>query len=237
MNSISITSRICILCVLVLIGVSLNGCYLLESAQGQLAAHVQAPARSRGSSPIRRTPADVRKQLEAVAQIREFASRNLHLPDNGSYRSLCRCRPALRGLERRRGSGVLGRAEGMVLSHRRLRRVSRLLRRAARSSLRRCLAEQGVRCERRRGGRLFDPGPLRRSHPEYHDRLERRRAGVDHFPRAHASDDLHARTMPISTRRSRPRSRRRACAAGSRALAGQQSSSATSSRNSGSSRS
>jgi predicted aminopeptidase len=34
-----------------------------------------------------RTPGDVRKQLEAVAQIREFAIRNLHLPDNGSYRT------------------------------------------------------------------------------------------------------------------------------------------------------
>ena len=86
MNSISITSRICILCVLVLIGVSLNGCYLLESAQGQLSLMSKR-------RPIARvvadpgTPADVRKQLEAVAQIREFASRNLHLPDNGSYRT------------------------------------------------------------------------------------------------------------------------------------------------------
>ena len=59
-------------------------------------------------------------------------------------------------------------------------------------------------------------GSLRRSHSQYHDRLERRRAGGDHFPRAHASDDLYARTMPISTRRSRRRSRRKACAAGSR---------------------
>jgi len=86
MNSISITSRICILCVLVLIGASLNGCYLLESAQGQLSLMSKR-------RPIPRvvadpgTPADVRKQLEAVAQIREFASRNLHLPDNGSYRT------------------------------------------------------------------------------------------------------------------------------------------------------
>jgi predicted aminopeptidase len=86
MNSISITSRICILCVLVLIGASMDGCYLLESAQGQLALM----SRRR---PIARvvaepgTPADVRKQLEAVAQIREFAVRNLHLPDNGSYRT------------------------------------------------------------------------------------------------------------------------------------------------------
>jgi predicted aminopeptidase len=86
MNSISITSRICILSVLVLIGASLNGCYLLESAQGQLALMSKR-------RPIARvvadpgTPADVRKQLQAVAQIREFASRELHLPDNGSYRT------------------------------------------------------------------------------------------------------------------------------------------------------
>jgi len=86
MNSISITSRIGILCVLMLIGASMDGCYLLESAQGQLSLM----SRRR---PIARvvaepgTPADVRKQLEAVAQIREFAVRNLHLPDNGSYRT------------------------------------------------------------------------------------------------------------------------------------------------------
>jgi predicted aminopeptidase len=86
MNSISITSRICVLCVVMLIGISLNGCYLLESAQGQLALMSKR-------RPIARVvadpgiPAEVRKQLEAAAQIREFASRNLHLPDNGSYRT------------------------------------------------------------------------------------------------------------------------------------------------------
>ena len=86
MNSISITSRICILCVLILMGVSLNGCYLLESAQGQLALmSKRRPIARVVADP--RTPADVRKQLEAVAQIREFATKNLHLPDNGSYRS------------------------------------------------------------------------------------------------------------------------------------------------------
>jgi predicted aminopeptidase len=86
MNNISITSRICILCVLMLIGASLDGCYLLESARGQfalmskrrpIARVVAAP----GTSP------KVRTQLEAVAQIREFAVRSLHLPDNGSYRT------------------------------------------------------------------------------------------------------------------------------------------------------
>jgi predicted aminopeptidase len=86
MNSISITSRICVLCVLLLVGVSLNGCYLLESAQGQLALmSKRRPIARVVVDP--RTPADVRKQLEAVAQIREFAIRNLHLPDNGSYRT------------------------------------------------------------------------------------------------------------------------------------------------------
>jgi predicted aminopeptidase len=86
MNSISITSRICILCVLMLFGVSLNGCYLLESAQGQLALmSKRRPIARVVADPA--TPADVRKQLEAVAQIREFASRDLHLPDNGSYRT------------------------------------------------------------------------------------------------------------------------------------------------------
>src|SRR5271156_3373556 len=86
MNSISITSRICILCVVVLIGVSLNGCYLLESAQGQLSLmSKRRPIARVGADPS--TPADLRKQLEAVAQFRASASRNLHLPDNGSYRT------------------------------------------------------------------------------------------------------------------------------------------------------
>jgi predicted aminopeptidase len=86
MNSISITSRICVLCVVVVMGVSLNGCYLLESARGQLSLmSKRRPITRVVADPA--TPADVRKQLEAVAQIREFASRDLHLPDNGSYRT------------------------------------------------------------------------------------------------------------------------------------------------------
>ena len=86
MNSISITSRISVLCVLVLIGVSLDGCYLLQSAQGQLSLmSKRRPITRVVADPA--TPADVRKQLEAVGQIREFAISNLHLPDNGSYRS------------------------------------------------------------------------------------------------------------------------------------------------------
>jgi predicted aminopeptidase len=86
MNNISITSRICILCVLMLIGASLDGCYLLESAQGQFALmSKRRPIARVVAAPG--TSAKVRTQLEAVAQIREFAVRSLHLPDNGSYRT------------------------------------------------------------------------------------------------------------------------------------------------------
>ena len=86
MDNISITSRICALCAFVLIAASLNGCYLVESGQGQLSLmSKRRPIARVVADP--RTPGDVRKQLEAVAQIREFAIRNLHLPDNGSYRT------------------------------------------------------------------------------------------------------------------------------------------------------
>jgi predicted aminopeptidase len=62
------------------------GCYLLESAQGQLALMSKR-------EPIARvienpsTPPALRSQLEEVWSIRDFASRELGLPDNGSYRS------------------------------------------------------------------------------------------------------------------------------------------------------
>jgi predicted aminopeptidase len=85
-NSSSITSRICARLAIVLICASSGGCYLLESAQGQL----QLMAKR---EPIKRviarpsTPPSLRRQLEAVAAIREFAVRELSLPDNGSYRS------------------------------------------------------------------------------------------------------------------------------------------------------
>jgi predicted aminopeptidase len=78
--------RICAPAIAVLASTVLGGCYLLQSAAGQL----QLMARRK---PIARvianpaTPPEVRAQLEAVAQIREFATRRLGLPDNGSYRS------------------------------------------------------------------------------------------------------------------------------------------------------
>jgi predicted aminopeptidase len=63
-----------------------GGCYLLQSAEGQL----QLMAKRRPIDQViaaASTPAKLRAQLEAVASIRDFASRELALPDNGSYRS------------------------------------------------------------------------------------------------------------------------------------------------------
>jgi predicted aminopeptidase len=63
-----------------------GGCYLWQSARGQLAVMSKR-------EPIARvidrpsTPPAVRTKLEAVTEIRDFASRELDLPDNGSYRS------------------------------------------------------------------------------------------------------------------------------------------------------
>jgi predicted aminopeptidase len=62
-----------------------GGCYLLQSAQGQLALMSKR-------EPIPRviddpsTSAALRAQLKSVTAIRNFASHELGLPDNGSYR-------------------------------------------------------------------------------------------------------------------------------------------------------
>jgi len=72
--------------IVALIAASSGGCYLLQTAQGQLSLMSKR-------EPIARvidqpsTPSALRAQLEAVASIRDFASRELGLPDNGSYRS------------------------------------------------------------------------------------------------------------------------------------------------------
>ena len=86
MNSISIASRIFALSALVLLAASFGGCYLLESAQGQLELMSKREPISRVvANPA--TPLALRTQLEAVSRIRQFAIRDLELPDNGSYRS------------------------------------------------------------------------------------------------------------------------------------------------------
>jgi predicted aminopeptidase len=83
-NSISGTIRAALMVMLVVI--SSGGCYLLQSAQGQLALMSKR-------QPIERvirepsTPPALRAQLKEVTAIRDFATRELGLPDNGSYRS------------------------------------------------------------------------------------------------------------------------------------------------------
>jgi predicted aminopeptidase len=78
--------RTCALAAALLVTASAGGCYLLESAQGQLALMSKR-------KPIARiiadpgTPPTLKSRLEAVAEIRQFATRELGLPDNGSYRS------------------------------------------------------------------------------------------------------------------------------------------------------
>ncbi len=86
MNTSSKFARIrAALCISV-IAAPCAGCYILDSARGQLALMSKR-------EPIERllgrasTPPRLRTQLEAVTSIRNFASRELGLPDNGSYRS------------------------------------------------------------------------------------------------------------------------------------------------------
>jgi predicted aminopeptidase len=72
----------------VLIGImSLSGgCYLLQSAEGHLALmSKRRPISEVIESPS--TPPALRTELTEVTAIRDFASRELGLPDNGSYRS------------------------------------------------------------------------------------------------------------------------------------------------------
>jgi predicted aminopeptidase len=71
---------------LMLLAVSLSGCYLLESAEGQLALmSKRRPIAEVVRDPA--TPPALRAQLEMVNSIRNFAVQQLDLPDNGSYRS------------------------------------------------------------------------------------------------------------------------------------------------------
>jgi len=68
-----------------LIAFSSGGCYLLQSAQGHLALmSKREPIAGVIDKPS--TPAALRAQLKSVTAIRDFASRTLGLPDNGSYR-------------------------------------------------------------------------------------------------------------------------------------------------------
>ena len=86
MNISSITPAVRAAVGVALIAVSSGGCYLLQSVEGQLSlmSKREPIARVIGDAS---TPPALRAQLEAIAAIRDFASRELGLPDNGSYRS------------------------------------------------------------------------------------------------------------------------------------------------------
>ena len=62
-----------------------GGCYLLQSAEGQLSLMSKREPISRVIDKPS-TPPKLRAQLQSVTAIRDFASRELKLPDNGSYR-------------------------------------------------------------------------------------------------------------------------------------------------------
>jgi predicted aminopeptidase len=85
-NTSSIAATIRAALIVALIAASSGGCYLVQSIHGQLSLMSKR-------EPIGRvieqpsTPPALRAQLEAVTAIRDFATRELGLPDNGSYRS------------------------------------------------------------------------------------------------------------------------------------------------------
>jgi predicted aminopeptidase len=82
-NSIAVTIRAA--AAVALIASLSGGCYLLQSAEGQLALmSKREPIGTVIDAPS--TPAKLRAQLESVTAIRNFASHELGLPDNGSYR-------------------------------------------------------------------------------------------------------------------------------------------------------
>jgi len=64
----------------------LSGCYLLQAANGQMEINARRqPIAGLLADPA--TPAQLRMRLEYIAAARDFASRDLGLPDNESYRS------------------------------------------------------------------------------------------------------------------------------------------------------
>jgi predicted aminopeptidase len=82
-NSIIATTRAA--AAIALMAALSGGCYLWQSAEG----HLSLMSKRRPISGVidePTTPAGLRAQLEAVTAIRDFASRSLGLPDNGSYR-------------------------------------------------------------------------------------------------------------------------------------------------------
>jgi predicted aminopeptidase len=85
-NSSSNLPRILSALVAVLLASTSGGCYLAQSAAGELSLlSKRRPITSVVADPS--TPPPRRAELAQVSSIRDYATRNLGLPDNGSYRS------------------------------------------------------------------------------------------------------------------------------------------------------
>jgi len=82
----SIAARLGAALALGVLTLAAGGCYLLQSATGELGVlSRRVPIARVIADPA--TPAELRRQLAAVAAVRAFAVTDLKLPDNGSYRS------------------------------------------------------------------------------------------------------------------------------------------------------
>ncbi len=86
MNTISNIAKILLAVIASMAATCLAGCYLWQSAQGEFAVLARRRPIERVVDDTATAPA-LRTQLEEAASIRAFASAELGLPDNGSYRS------------------------------------------------------------------------------------------------------------------------------------------------------
>ena len=85
MDITSIVRRLPVAAAILALAAPLSGCYELQAAVGQLSLVVRRrPIDAVIADPA--TPAALRTQLAQVAAMRDFASRELGLPDNASYR-------------------------------------------------------------------------------------------------------------------------------------------------------
>jgi predicted aminopeptidase len=85
-NISSIAALVRVAVAVALIACVSGGCYLLQSAQGHLSLMAKREPISNVIEDAGTAPS-LRAQLLAASSIRDFASRELKLPDNGSYRS------------------------------------------------------------------------------------------------------------------------------------------------------
>jgi len=74
----------------VILTLSLSGCFELDYYLSSVTGHLQIISRRQSISDLlqqKTTPTDLQQRLEEITEIRDYASRKLFLPENGSYRS------------------------------------------------------------------------------------------------------------------------------------------------------